>query len=513
MDALLQNDLLTAIIAFAIVLIPAVLIHELGHFLAGKAVGITILEFGIGFPPRIARLFTWRETEFTLNMVPLGGFVRPLGEDLVGPSRDESAVERDKQTVAERTGNGNKEQETYEDDLEELRARGVTNPTAVNDVAPVPRIFFLSAGALANFVFAFLMFVLIGLTGVPQMVGVRIGLVEVGEDTALAQAGLQANDYIERLNGEYFISADAFFERMEALEGQDVTLQVRRIDPEGIEPDEVFNLEVPAFVAPELPEGIGNGYVYVTAVDEDSPGESAGLEVGDLIVSVDGERVSNDVNPVLRLQELVDINAGTEIEMTILRDGEQLEVALTPRENPPDGRGRIGIQIGGQAVFVGEGESFSFVQPLQLVPVGLPVGEAIEYGAQEFTGIMRTIAEFPARLLQGNTQPEERRIISVVGISQIGGEILRDSVQAEESTPLVNYIALISIALGFTNLLPIPALDGGRILFVIIEMVRGKPMSPESEGIIHLVGLIFLLSIGVFFIINDLMNPLTDIIP
>jgi len=75
-DFLLGNDLLSALLAFGIVLIPAVIVHELGHFLAARAVGITILEFGIGFPPRIAKLFTWRETEFTLNAIPLGGDAR-----------------------------------------------------------------------------------------------------------------------------------------------------------------------------------------------------------------------------------------------------------------------------------------------------------------------------------------------------------------------------------------------------------------------------------------------------
>ena len=81
LDFLIGNDALSAIVAFGLVLIPAVFIHELGHFLAAKAVGIAILEFGIGFPPRLAKLFRWGETDFTLNWLPLGGFVRPKGEN------------------------------------------------------------------------------------------------------------------------------------------------------------------------------------------------------------------------------------------------------------------------------------------------------------------------------------------------------------------------------------------------------------------------------------------------
>src|SRR3990172_4702584 len=98
LNFLVGNDLLSSIIAFGLVLIPAIFIHELGHFLAAKAVGITVMEFGIGFPPRVAKLFYWGETEFTLNILPLGGFVRPLGEDLVRPLSQE-AIERDREKV------------------------------------------------------------------------------------------------------------------------------------------------------------------------------------------------------------------------------------------------------------------------------------------------------------------------------------------------------------------------------------------------------------------------------
>ncbi len=101
LDFLVGNDALSAIVAFAFVLIPAIFIHEMGHFLAAKAVGITILEFGIGFPPRMLTLFTRGETEYTLNWLPIGGFVRPLGEDFVRPVAQEEAA-RDRKQLEER---------------------------------------------------------------------------------------------------------------------------------------------------------------------------------------------------------------------------------------------------------------------------------------------------------------------------------------------------------------------------------------------------------------------------
>src|SRR5690606_32823676 len=156
-DFLLGNDALSAIIAFVLVLIPAVLIHELGHFLAAKAVGITILEFGIGLPPRLVKLFTWRGTDYTLNLLPLGGFVRPLGEDMVRQMGDEA----------------------LEQDRSEAHARGIDKAVSVNEAKPLARIIFMAAGAFANFVMAFVIFVGIALIGIPEVIGGRVNVIYV----------------------------------------------------------------------------------------------------------------------------------------------------------------------------------------------------------------------------------------------------------------------------------------------------------------------------------------------
>src|SRR3954471_15663389 len=114
---LLGNDALSAIVAFVLVLIPAVLIHELGHFFAAKLVGITILEFGIGMPPRMVKLFSIGGTDYTLNWLPLGGFVRPLGEDMVRQLGTD-AVDEDRQ---------------------EAERRGVKKTLSVNEAKPLAR--------------------------------------------------------------------------------------------------------------------------------------------------------------------------------------------------------------------------------------------------------------------------------------------------------------------------------------------------------------------------------------
>ncbi|KAA3664075.1 MAG: RIP metalloprotease RseP, partial [Chloroflexi bacterium] len=103
--------------------------------------------------------------------------------------------------------------------------------------------------------------------------------------------------------------------------------------------------------------------------------------------------------------------------------------------------------------------------------------------------------------------PEEARPVSAIGISQIAGQAAEVSVLSGNLFPILNMIAFISVALGFTNLLPIPALDGGRILFVLIEAVRGRRIEPEREGMVHVVGMVVLLSLMVLLIVQDIVNP------
>lgn len=503
-DFLLGNDFLAAIIAFGIVLIPAVIIHELGHFLAAKAVGITILEFGVGFPPRVAKLFTWGETEFTLNIVPLGGFVRPLGEDMIRPLGEEE-TERDRQKLVATYEEQKPQDGEYLTEREELAARGVYDVKSVNEAKPLPRIFFMAAGALANFISAFLIFIVIALIGIPEVVGGRIGL--LGVDPAITEIGLQSEDFIEGIDGEFFIDSADFFEQLQALEGETITLTVRRPGVEDPFVTEPFTLtESISQTLISRNEG-----VLVIGVAGDSPAEGQ-LFAGDLIVGVNGDSLLAYDDAIQLLQDYSVNLAGETITLEVIRDSEQINVELIPRVNPPPNTGRIGISIG--PGFTNEAQNLVIIdaQPVETI-VSQSIGDSINYGIDRIVEVFRLIVEFPSRLLQGSTQPEERRIVSIVGVSQLGGVVLQDSIEEDQPVVILEYVALISIALGFTNLLPIPALDGGRILFVLIEIVRGKPISPEREGLVHLAGLIFLLFIGVIFIFNDIMNPITDMIP
>lgn len=172
-EFLLGNELLSSLIAFGLVLIPAVIVHELGHFFAAKLVGITVLEFGIGYPPRLFRMFRWRETEFTFNLIPLGGFVRPLGEDMIR-TLDAEQTEKERQALLQRMAEESNDVLPEAPDLGEremLAARGFNKLKTVNEAPPLARIFFMAAGALANLIAALVLFVVIGLIGIDQIVG------------------------------------------------------------------------------------------------------------------------------------------------------------------------------------------------------------------------------------------------------------------------------------------------------------------------------------------------------
>jgi regulator of sigma E protease len=199
------------------------------------------------------------------------------------------------------------------------------------------------------------------------------------------------------------------------------------------------------------------------------------------------------------------------VALTLWRSGQLVETTLTPRANPPAGQGAMGIEIttgsadSGFGLVAADGQLQQTLQPLSL-------GAALQFSVQRIGDIVGQIASLPARLLQGSADPNETRVVSVLGLSQVGGVFLQESIQQDRPTIILEYIALISLALGITNLLPIPALDGGRILFVVIELIRGKPISPEREGMVHMIGLLILLSLMAVVIVNDIANPITDLL-
>lgn len=480
-DLSAANNPIVVIAAFLLVLIPAVFVHELGHLIAAKLVGITILEFGIGMPPRLFKLFTWHGTEYTLNWLPLGGFVKPLGEDMVRQMGEE-ALKSDRELAIE---------------------RGFAKPVSVSEAKPVGRIFFMAGGAIANFIMAFVIFVIIGLSGLPQMVGARVELRYIPAESALSIAGLQAGDVIEEVNGEYFADAAGLLAALQNA-GNEAVLAVIRPG----ETQDRFTVTVTDLDASNLTL---ETHPIIQNVAPESPAANAGLQRDDLVTALNDEPVAN----FEQLQALTAANLGQEVSLTVLRNGETVTVTLTPRSNPPEGQGAMGIQITSGAAVPEIGLATADANPVQeLVP--LTPGDSVQYGLSRIGMVLDQMAQLPVQLFNMvfNSAPpsENMRITSPLGISQVGGLLLQESIQQERPAIILEYIGLISLALGITNLLPIPALDGGRILFVLIEVVRGRPISPEREGMVHLVGIALLLSLMVVVVLNDIANPLTDML-
>jgi regulator of sigma E protease len=136
------------------------------------------------------------------------------------------------------------------------------------------------------------------------------------------------------------------------------------------------------------------------------------------------------------------------------------------------------------------------------------VFEAAGDAGQLFVEQMTLFFRVPAMLIRGELSAQEARPVSIVGISQMAGQVTEVSVENSSVFPILHFFAFINLALGLTNLLPIPALDGGRIMFVLVEAVRGRRIEPEREGMVHVIGMVLLLGLMLFMIVQDIINPI-----
>ncbi len=489
------NDILLALTAFALVLIPAVIIHELGHFFAAKLVGINVLEFGIGFPPRVGKLFMWGETEFTLNLLPIGGFVRPLGEDMIGPA-GEDKVKRDRVVLTKRRSGLAR----IVGEREMLRLRGVDERQmmSVKEAPPLSRIFFMAAGAIANFITAVLLLFISALIGLSLNVGGLSQIAAIPPGSIFADSQVQVGDVIEKIDGAYFTDFTAFHDVLAEYDGENIEFALLRS-----ETGESYNLSI----APNF--GGRAGLIQVLTALEDSPAALAGMEVGDLIVEINHQPVDSASDPTSALTKAAREAEGRPLPLTILRlndagTSERLAITVTPRVNPPKGQGRLGIGVRSQFSLADQTRFANAGYKKEMIPQTVPA--ALSYSLRTTGAVFRMIASIPGQLLDGSLSGEDARPISIIGISKIGGEFLQRSLR-EGPGLMLHFTALISIFLGLTNLLPIPALDGGRILFVLIEALRGKRIDPKIEARINMISLMLLLGLGVLVMIYDIVNP------
>jgi regulator of sigma E protease len=241
------------------------------------------------------------------------------------------------------------------------------------------------------------------------------------------------------------------------------------------------------------PQVVATDNVMVSGVSQGSPADQADLRIGDIVVSINGISVTSPEELVGLIREQI----GQEVVLVIKRGSDTIQVTVTPRTNPPEGEGAIGIAI----------------QPYasKITLNYYPIGEALWLGVQETFGIVALTFSVPVLILRGLIPAELVRPIGPPGIYQQTASAVQASVQTGWWFPLLNLVGLISTALAITNLLPLPALDGGRIFFIVVETIRGRRVDPAREGFIHFVGLAILMVLMLVVSYYDIIRPMTTI--
>ena len=231
-----------------------------------------------------------------------------------------------------------------------------------------------------------------------------------------------------------------------------------------------------------IPQDVSIGQAQIARVDPDSPAAAAGMRTGDVIQRVEGREIRNTAD----LSRAIRLNVGQPITFVVLRNGTAETLTATPRWAPPEGQGQVGIRVSPLYAFT-EREWY-------------PIWEAIPMG---FTATVETLQLARNEVIswfKGGTQPA---LSGPVGIAQATGEV----VEQAGWLPLLEFGALLSINLAVINLLPLPMLDGGRIAFVVLEIIRrGKRISPEREGLVHMVGFAVLITFVVFISYFDVLR-------
>jgi len=435
--------MLITIVSFVLVLGVLVFFHELGHYWVARRNGIVVEEFGMGYPPRLAKLFRYDGTDFTLNLIPFGGFARMKGEDATDMS-----------------------------------------PGSFNAASRWARAGTLVAGPAMNALLAIVLFAASFMAGFPAVVG-HPQVIGVEANSTAAAVGIKANDLILDLNGAPVrVSAipDFKYDLLHKAQGNPSLARVTVLrDGKNVD----LPLDHPVS-QDELLKGVNFNPVLateVTAVAKNSPAQQAGIQGGDFIYSVNDTIVSED-NP---LNEVIKLHLGQQVKLTLLRGNQWLTMNVTPRINPPAGEGSLGVEIGPSSILA-----------------TLPPLRALWEGVRSTGDYIMLVLQLPIMLLAGQIKPADAQLTGPVGIAQMVGGAVTATMDTGLWFPIWRLSAVLSAALAITNLLPLPALDGGRLLFILVEALRGRRVNPEREGMIHMVGFMLLIGLLVLVTVRDI---------
>ena len=436
--------MITTLLAFAFVLGVLVFVHELGHFLAAKRVGIRVLKFQLGFNPTIAS-FHYGGTEYGIGALPLGGYVKMAGESPEDIERDE---------------HGNV----------------VRRPDEFLSKSKWQRFQVLIMGPTMNLLLA------IVLTAIVLHQGAEIPAFEdeppvvgaVGAASPAERAGIRPGDRIVSVAGHSVETWESFAIAIGSRanrevpigllrNGLDVTLKVTPVAPKGESRFEIGDIGV-------LP----NVHPHVPSVNPGEPAARAGIKPGDVIVSVEGETITF----ASQLKEAIAKRPDRTIAISIVRDGRPLQIQAVPEK-----RGDIGW------LGIGIANQTKSIKPSAV--------EAVRMSFQKNVQFAGLIFETLWGLVTRETSP--RQLMGPVAIAQLSGESAHLGWIA-----LMTLMASISLNLGLLNLLPIPVLDGGHIFIMALEGLVRRDFSVRVKEKMLLAGFVVLMMLMVTVIYNDL---------
>lgn len=441
--------MVTNIVSFVVVICVLILIHEWGHFVVARLSGVGVERFSIGFGPVLWR-YKGKETEYCLSAIPMGGYVKMMGDD--------------------------------ENPLEGGRTATMDPARAFNFKPVWARFLIVFAGPGMNFVLAFLILaslpIIFGRGMLPAVVS------DVVEGGPAALAGLRSGDRITTVDGQAVEYWSQITKRAQEGRGTPLALAVQRGTQAlqvTLTPKRATRYDALGDTEEIWDLGVGDALAVSAKVGEVVPGmpaEKAGIKPGDLVTAVTGK-------PVTSWQDMAGIinkRPGQPTPMTIRRGELTLTITVTP--DMVDGAGRIGIA------------------PVPTLPDNLvyvrtwnPISAVTDGWRQTVQLTSLTIKAF-WRLLTLRISP-----------SALGGPI-QIAVAAGQSakvgmSQLLFFTALVSVNLAVLNLLPVPMLDGGHLLFFVCEAVLGRPISVRKREIAQQVGFVLLMMLMVFALYND----------
>ncbi len=378
------------------VLALLIFVHELGHFTTAKLFGIKVTEFGFGFPPRVFGV-PFRGTVYSLNLIPLGGFVKMVGEE--DPSDPDSFARH----------------------------------------SVLKRLIVLSAGSIMNFILPVLIFTVLLMLPHDALVGGSVVITSVAPGSPAEQVGLRGGDVILAVDGKPVISPGELVDTVRGRTGQPIELSLRRAS------------------------------------------RVMGLSQSPELATFDAVSVTPRISPPrLRVVEEV-TDPSSEVGLSDARRyNPNLEVGDTMTQ------GAIGVMIGLA--------NPKFGTKTEPVWTAVPNGVGMIWDVLSFTW---------GGITEGVATRSNPGIAGPVGIAHATGEVVEEL----GVSWIFRIAALLSVSLGVVNLLPIPALDGGRIVFVVLEFLRrGKRISPQREGLIHLVGFVVIIGLIVAITYSDILR-------